>query len=359
MMAVPGAARRMTKRRQPGKAHTTRFPWARSTDETLLALRFKDLGLRFEHTWLQDVLELLHGNLERRGLRFRPHVWLSSDWFSPTGVPGFAAPFYLAHPRLMKLERRQVYEVEGSTQEDCLKIMRHECAHALQHAYGFQRRRKWQKLFGTSSKHYPASYRPDPHSRRHVQHLRLYYAQSHPDEDFAETFAVWLQPRAHWRKRYAGWPALKKLEYVDALMAEIGDTPPVVRSRRRVDLLSTLKTTLREHYDRKRAHYSPHYPDIYDRELRMLFSDEPRHKRHELASAFLRRNRTEIRRLVARWTGEYQFTLEQVLNDMIGRCRELKLRAVGSERLLRLDFAVLLSVKTVHFLHSRRNWIAL
>jgi hypothetical protein len=308
---------------------------------------------------MADVLDVLDRNLERRGLRFRPHVWLSSDWFSPTGVAGFAAPFYLAHPRLMKLERRQVYEVEGGTQEECLKIMRHECAHALQHAYGFQRRRSWQRLFGRSSQHYPAYYRPDPHSRRHVQHLRLYYAQSHPDEDFAESFAVWLQPRGLWRKRYAGWPALRKLEYVDRLMEEIGDTPPPRVSRRRVDRLDTLGKTLREYYDRKRAHYSPHYPDIYDRELRKLFSDLPKHRRHELASTFLRRNRTEIRRLVARWTGEYQFTLEQVLNDMIGRCRELKLRAVGSERTLRLDFAVLLSVKTVHFLHSRRNWIAL
>jgi hypothetical protein len=170
---------------------------------------------------------------------------------------------------------------------------------------------------------------------------------------------VWLQPRGIWRKRYAGWPALRKLEYVDRLMEEIGDTPPPRVSRRRVDRLDTLGKTLREYYDRKRAHYSPHYPDIYDRELRKLFSDLPKHRRHELASTFLRRNRTEIRRLVARWTGEYQFTLEQVLNDMIGRCRELKLRAVGSERTLRLDFAVLLSVKTVHFLHSRRNWIAL
>jgi hypothetical protein len=313
----------MAKRKQTGKSRPTRFPWARSTDETLLSLRFRDLGLNIRSTWLADVLDVLHGNLERRGLRFRPHVWLSSDWFSPMGVAGFTAPFYLAHPRLMKLERKLVYEVEGGTQEECLKIMRHECAHALQHAYGFQRQRSWQKLFGKSSKHYPAYYRPDPHSRRHVQHLRLYYAQSHPDEDFAETFAVWLQPRSLWRKRYADRPALKKLEYVDRLMAEISEAPLPRCSRREVDALGSLGTTLREYYDRKRAHYSPHYPDFYDRELRMLFSDQAKHKEYELASAFLRRNRTEIRRLVARWTGEYQFTIEQVLNDRFGRSRVL------------------------------------
>jgi hypothetical protein len=335
------------------------FAWARSSDDKLLDLRFCDLGLRLETTWLADVQEELLDNLDRRGLRFRPHVWLSNDWFSPKGIPGFAIPFYLAHPRLMRLERSQVYEVEGSSHEECLRIMRHECGHALQHAYAFHRRRSWQKLFGRSSQPYPRFYRPNPNSRRFVQHLRLYYAQSHPDEDFAETFAVWLQPRAAWRKRYAGWPALDKLEYVDELMSELQDAPMRVRTRRQVDPLKSLRSTLREHYHRKRAHYSPHYPDIYDRELSQLFSGDPRYRLRERASTFLRRNRAEIRRLVARWTGEYQFTLELVLDDMIGRCRELKLRAVGSERQLLLDFAVLLTVKTVHFLYSRNNWIAL
>ena len=106
----------------------------------------------------------------------------------------------------------------GRTWSECMAILRHEAGHAVQHAYQLQRRRRWQQLFGPSSKHYPLYYRPNPASRRYVQHLRRWYAQSHPDEDFAETFAVWLRPRSNWRTRYAGWPALKKLEYVDELM---------------------------------------------------------------------------------------------------------------------------------------------
>lgn len=174
----------------------------------------------------------------------------------------------------------------------------------------------------------------------YVQHLRLYYAQSHPDEDFAETFAVWFQPRALWRKRYFGWPALKKIEYADELMEELKQAPPVIRARPQIDPLHRIRKTLREYYEEKRGHYLLSYPDIYDRDLMRLFSDKAKHKNRELVSQFLRRNRAEIRRLVSRWTGEYQFTLEQVLNDMIGRCRELKLRVVGSERKLRMDFAV-------------------
>jgi hypothetical protein len=343
------------KRSPAGRRHI----WTRWSDERLLDLRLRELDLRIEGTWLEDCVQELYRELSRRGIRLRPHVWLSHDWFTPDHVPGIAIPFYLAHPRLMRLERKMMLEVEGGSQEECLKILRHEAGHAIQQGFRLHRRRRWQALFGRSSQRYPESYTPNPASRRYVQHLRLYYAQSHPDEDFAETFAVWLQPRSGWRRRYEEWPALRKLEYVDELMQELRGESPLIRTRRQVEPLKSLRKTLRQYYAEKREQYSLSYPDIYDRELKHLFSDDPRHRRRERASHFLRRNRTEIRRLVSRWTGQYQFTLDQVLNDMIGRCRELKLRVVGPERRVRLDFAVLLTVKTMNFLYSRRNRIAL
>ncbi len=365
--ARPRKPRRRTARPRKPRRRTTRSArraaprrtWARRSAAKLLDLRFCDLGLRLKGSWVEDCLETLSDELARRGLRFRPHAWLSVDWFTPDGVPGIAVPFYLVHPKLMRLERSQMLEVEGGTRQECLKILRHECGHAIQHAYRLERRAEWRRRFGSPARRYPDVYRPNPASRRYVQHLRLYYAQSHPVEDFAETFAVWLQPRGAWRRRYAGWPALQKLEYVDRLMGQIGDAVPPVRTRRRVEPLTKVRTTLREHYRIKREQYSLSYPDLYDRDLRRLFSDLPKHRRFERASHFLRRNRADIRQRVARWTGEHQFTLDQVLNDMIGRCRELKLRAVGAERKLRMDFALLLAVRTMHFLYSRRNWIAL
>ncbi len=329
------------------------------SNENLLSMRFSDLNVRWEGTWIEDCIRELYADLERRGIRFRPHFWLSNDWFSPDGVPGIAIPFYLAHPRLMRLERSQMLEVEGGSREEFMKILRHECGHAFQHAYQLQRKRSWQKLFGKSSRKYPDYYRPNPASRRYVQYLQWYYAQAHPDEDFAETFAVWFQPRAVWRKRYEGWPALKKIEYVDKLVEEIREETPVIRTRLQVDPLRKLRKSLREHYEDKKKLYELGVPAAFDRDLKTLFSEESRHRARERASTFLRRNRAEIRGLVSRWTGEYQFTVDQVLNDMIGRCRELKLRAIGSERKLRMDFAVLLTVKTMQFLYNRRNWVAL
>ena len=179
-----------------------RFPWANWSEERLLQLRMRDLDVSIEGTWLEQCVDQLYEELVARGMRLLPHVWLSDEWFSPGGVGGFAIPFYLTHPRLRRLERSQLLDVEGATRAECMRIMRHEAGHAFQHAYQLHRRRRWQQLFGKSSTRYPEYYRPNPASTRHVQHLRLWYAQSHPDEDFAETFAVWRRPRSDWRTRY-------------------------------------------------------------------------------------------------------------------------------------------------------------
>jgi hypothetical protein len=172
---------------------------------------------------------------------------------------------------------------------------------------------------------------------------------------------VWLRPRSNWRTRYAGWPALKKLEYVEELMEEIATQRPLLTGRERVDPLNQLTETLAEHYRKKQALYAFETPKTYDRDLQRLFSADPRHHRSQAASMLIRRNRARIRQLVAKWTGEYQLTLDAVLDDMIARCRELNLRAVGPERKLIMEFTLLLTAKTMHALFgpSRRKWIAL
>jgi hypothetical protein len=178
-----------------------KYFWASLADEQLLNVRLKDLKVTVEGTWLEDCVNILRDELQERHIRVRPHAWISNEWFSPDTTPGIAIPFYLAHPRLMRLERKMIIDVEGGTWPECMRILRHEAGHVVQHAYQLSRRRRWQQLFGPTSKRYPRYYRPNPASRHFVQHLRLWYAQSHPDEDFAETFAVWLRPRSNWRAR--------------------------------------------------------------------------------------------------------------------------------------------------------------
>src|SRR5207249_5089081 len=301
----------------------------------------------------------LGDELKARGIRFRPHFWLSDDWYTPDGVPGIALPFYMAHPRLMRLEEAQMLEVEGGSPEWCMKILRHEAGHAIENAYRLRRRRQRQQIFGKSSRSYPDYYSPKPYSKSFVLHLDMWYSQSHPDEDFAETFAVWLTPGSMWRERYVGWPALKKLEYMDGLMREIAGTSPSVTSEQRVDPLADLQKTLREHYKAKREHYGLVYPTFYDRDLRRLFSDSPEFKVNKTAANFLSRVRKEVRRKVADWTGEYQYTIDQVLESMISRCRELNLRLAVPEDQAKLDFTILLTVQTMNYLHSGRHRVAL
>ena len=331
--------------------------WERLPTEELLEVRLCDLRLSVEGTWLEGGVRRLKAELDYAGLtRFRPHAWLCDEWCCPDGIPGIGIPFYLAHPRLMRLERQMMFEVEGGTKVECMRLLRHEAGHALQHAYNLQRRKRWQKHFGKASAPYPDFYNPNPLSREFVEHLDGWYAQAHPVEDFAETFAVWLTPRSHWRRRYAQRAALQKLEYVDDLASELGDKKPPVRTRAKPYSLPRLKHSLRQHYARRQEHYSPGFSEEYDRDLLKIFTDSIHHRHMETAASFLRRNRAQIREQVAFFTGEYQFTIDQVLRDIIGRCRELKLRLTRSERQTKLDFAIMLTVHTVHLLHRRDTW---
>jgi hypothetical protein len=333
--------------------------WTRWGDERLLDLRICDLDLRIEGTKLERWIDDVASELAARGLTFRPHYWLSDEWFTPDGVPGVAIPFYLAHPRLARLEQTQMFEVEGGTRRWGMRILRHEVGHAIDNGYRLQLRKKRQQLFGKWSAPYPEHYSPRPYSRSFVLHLDSWYAQSHPAEDFAETFAVWLTPHSQWRKRYAGWPALRKLEYMDELMASIANRKPLVTSRRIVEPLHRIKRTLREHYERKRKHYGVDRPSFYDRDLRKLFSDAPEHAGNQTAARFLVRVRREVRRHVATWTSAYQYTIDRVFDDIIERCDDLNLRLATSEERAKLDFTVLLTVQTMNFLHSGRHRVAL
>jgi hypothetical protein len=333
-------------------------PWANLPDDELLNVRFCDLGLEREGPFLEARIEELNRDLAEKGLLFRPYFWLSDDWFTPDGVPGIAAPFFLAHPRLMDLERSQMLEVEGGTVDWCRRILRHETGHAIDHAYELHRRRRRQRLFGLSSAPYPDSYAPKPFSKNFVRNLDYWYAQSHPDEDFAETFAVWLAPGSLWRERYKGWPALKKLEYVDKLMQEIAEEPVPLRTRRRPFALSGLKQTLRTHYEKKREMYQVELPTFYDRDLKRLF-DGTAQEGALTAAEFISQHRRDIRRLVARWTGMFQYTVDQVLGEMTRRARELSLFVGASPEEAKLNFSILLAVHTMNYLHSGRYRFAL
>lgn len=333
--------------------------WANWSDDQLLDLRMCDLHVELDGSFYEQPIAQLQRELTARGLLFRPYVWISDEWFTPDGVPGIAVPFYLAHPRLAKLEASQMLEIEGGTMDWCMRILRHEAGHAIENAYLLRRRRRRQKLFGRSSQPYPEYYTPRPYSRSFVRHLDVWYAQSHPDEDFAETFAVWLDPQSLWKERYRGWPVMKKLEFMERLMGELAGATPIVTGRQQLDPLPRIYKTLRDHYDEKRKHYGIGRTPSYDPDLKKLFSDAPAYAKNQTAADFLHRTRKEIRRRVAEWTGEYQYTIDQVLEGMIERCQALKLHLTLHKEQAKLDFSILLTVQTMNYLHSGRHKVAL
>ena len=328
-----------------------RADWTDLDDEALLNVRMADLPLTIDGT-LGERLDRLRDELGARALQFPLHFYLSDEWFTPDGATAIAIPFYLAHPRLARLEESQMLEVEGGEHEWCMRILRHEAGHAIDNAFRLRLRRQRREVFGLPSKPYPDFYTPKPYSKSYVLHLDAWYAQSHPDEDFAETFAVWLTPTSEWRQRYAGWPALKKLEYMDELMSSLGRQPARVVNAAEVDPLRRLRKTLRQHYRTKRRYYGLDYPNFYDRDLRRLFSELPEFAGNVTAAQFITRIRRPTRRMVAEWTGIYQYTIDQVLEDMISRCRELKLRLAVPEDRARQEFTVLLTVQAMNYLHS-------
>ncbi len=332
--------------------------WTALSDEQLLDVRMCDLPLTIAGTELEQRIAVVDRELDARRL-IRPHYWISDEWFTPDGVPGVAVPFYLTHQRLARLELMQMLEVEGGDEATCLKILRHEAGHAIDNAYQLRGRSARRRIFGTPATPYPEYYTPKPYSKSFVQHLDHWYAQSHPDEDFAETFAVWLNPASDWGTRYAGWPARRKLEYMDRLMRNVAPTRPRLRTRRQVDPLPKLRRTLREHYRKKREHYGLDSPDFYENDLRNLFSDEPAYRKNPSAARFLRKIRREVRFTVASFTDSYQYTIEQLIEKIIDRCRELNLRLTESEEATKIDFMVFLTVQTMNYLHSGRHRVAL
>ena len=329
-------------------------PWVALKDEEILALRICDLGVRIEGSELEARIGQMHDELAARGVTIRPHCYLGDEWFSPQGVPAIAIPFCLAHPRLKSLELHQMLEVEGGTAESCQMLLRHESGHAIDHAYQFSSRPDWQRIFGSPETEYtPETYTPQPYSRSFVRHLPNWYAQAHPDEDFAETFAVWLaMTTEEWRTRYRGWNALEKLEYVHSLMQDAAGRPPVVTNGRRISDARKLRKTLARHYAARRKLYAEDFPDFYDADLRAIFANgEPG---GESAARVMQKYRASLVASIVQWTGQRKYTVNVLVRKLILRCRELKLSAPRDPMRLHFELAAYLASLVTNHLYTGR-----
>jgi putative zinc-binding metallo-peptidase len=297
-------------------------------DQELLRKPIKDLGLRIEGSAVERYVVQLYRELDRKGLhRFRPRCYLTDEWGCPDQEPVIGIPFYLADPKLTALERA-MNDLED--EREILMYLRHEAGHAFNYAYELYKTDEWKTLFGPFRRPYREHYRPVPFSRRYVRHIAGWYAQKHPDEDFAETFAVWLTPRSSWRRRYRGWGALHKLRYVNRVARKWGDHEPL-RPMGETDVtVEEMEVTLEDFYRATTPDESQAIADLaLDTDLADIFL-KPRRRRNGIrpAADVLGERRKEIVDKVTYWTGVRRPLVKQLVTAMEERVRALGLTAL-------------------------------
>jgi hypothetical protein len=292
--------------------------------QDLLNKPIRDLGLSIDGSPLQRLVQQLYRELEQKGLmKFRPLCYLTDEWGCPSGEPVIGIPFYLANADLAHLEK-EMNDLEDT--QEVMMYLRHEAGHAFNYAYKLHRTPEWKQLFGPFRRPYHDNYRPIPFSRNFVRHLAGWYAQKHPDEDFAETFAVWLTPRSAWRKRYRGWGAMAKLQYMNRIARKLGNADPV-RRRGQTDItVDEMDATVAEFYQRTNDDV-PLADLALDTDLRDIFDTSKRRKTAKPAREFLHTQRKAVVDKVAYWTGAQRPLIKKLIEVIEKRIDELGLFA--------------------------------
>jgi putative zinc-binding metallo-peptidase len=316
----------------------------------LLGKPIRELGLKLDGSPVEKYVQQLHRELEAKGLkRFRPACYLSDEWACPDREPIIGIPFYLADPKLQALER-SVNDLED--EREILMYLRHEAGHAFNYAYELYQTPEWVELFGPFDRPYVDSYTPVPFSRRYVRHIAGWYAQKHPDEDFAETFAVWLTPRSSWRRRYAGWPVLRKLEYVDRAARELAQVdPPRALAKALAELpVDQMTERVEEFYRRTVPDEAPNIADLVpDGELEDIFS--PAGENSRPAAELLAPLAKTLGDKIVYWTGLRRSLAKKLIEQIVRRARELELRADRSrEEQQLIDVTVLATTLAMNYL---------
>ena len=324
----------------------------------LLGRTISELGLSVRGTRVEQLTERLYAELAARGVAFRPPVYLSDEWGCPDGTPLIGVPFYLADDRLERLEIEESGAMESD--EEAMRYLRHEAGHAVNYAFHLHERADFPQLFGDFALPYDEHYTADPLSREHVRHILGWYAQKHPDEDFAETFAVWLTPGLDWRGEYAEWGALRTLEWVDRVMREIGAMTPDVPALTEEDLpVESIHWTLAEHYEDDEP-LPVGDARQFDGDMRRIFASHDVAPDGEPASRFLRRHRGELMARVAYWTGVRPTHIRTLITALSRRAEALQLRVSGLEastliELTAFQTTVMMHWRSTHILRAARG----
>ncbi len=295
----------------------------RAEPPQLLDTRICDLGLAIEGSAVEKFVQQLYRELEQKKImKFRPPCYLTDEWGCPSGEPVIGIPFYLARPDLAQIEREN-NDLEDN--REIMKYLRHEAGHAFNYAYKLHRTPEWKQLFGPYRRPYRENYRPVLFSKDYVRYLPGWYAQKHPDEDFSETFAVWMTPRSGWRKKYRGWGAMAKLRYMERIGRELGNVDPL-RKRGHPDItVGDMEMTVAEFYHSS-TEQVPLLEVTQDGDLATIFNASKKSKTAQPAAAFLQKNRKAMVDQIASWTALARPAARRLMESIEKRSAELGLR---------------------------------
>jgi hypothetical protein len=318
----------------------------------VLGKKVSELGLRVEGSPVEGYVRQLYRELETRGFKkFRPVCYLTDEWGCPDQQPVLGIPFYLADPALRRLEKA-VDALESERQ--IMMYMRHEAGHVFNYAYRLYTTPEWRRLFGPFFRAYRDDYRPVPFSKKYVRHIEGWYAQKHPDEDFAETFAVWLTPRSPWRRQYKGWPAMQKLRYVDRVAHAVADVEPIVKTGE-VDITpDDIGVTVEQFYQQASQERQTRIDIALDSHLAQIFLTRKR-KESRPAADIINRYRPELVEKITYWTGVQRPVVRGLIESICRTCDRMKLWGeLGEEPRYLVEVTALATTLAMNFLTRGR-----
>ena len=303
--------------------------------QRLLAKRINELSLKIAGTQLETLVNRLYHELEAKGITFKPKCYLTDEWGCPHGIPVIGIPFYLADPKLSRLEG-ELTGIEAENEDEIMMYLRHETGHAFNYAYRLYLQSEWRRAFGLFSTPYKEDYKSKPFDPSFVRHIPGWYAQKHPDEDFAETFAVWLTPHSNWTTKYNDTPALTKLLYVDRIAKKYGNVTPLVTEETFDTPIEELTDTLKEWYETSStlSRSTINLPSIINEDLLALFlvSGHGPTGSNISAAVFIRTYQRTISQTVNHWTGIDHERIDLLIEALIKRITMLNLQMTDEKK---------------------------
>ena len=196
--------------------------------------------------FILNCIRTVQKEINDKGIKLELKYYASDEWGTVNKFPIIAIPFSYYYPIFKPIEDDRIC----LDKKAIIEILHHEVGHCILYAFEIYKRPDFAEAFGDFNAPYPdngfvENFKPILVGKEFVRHLpdcNWSYGALHCDEDFAETFSVWLErDRKFWKQKYLGGKAFEKLLYMDRLMKEIQDIEPLVISGRKHKPLHTVK----------------------------------------------------------------------------------------------------------------------